>query len=68
MHVFILEHIVSLSYRTAGWMFTKLGRDEVLMKSHLCLGFSANSAKGWMQGGVKTRSMRGAFSVVECFI
>ena len=32
-------------------MFMKLGRDEVLMVTHLCLGFSANSAQGWIQGG-----------------
>ena len=31
MHVYVWEHIVSLYYRTASWMFTKLGRDEVLM-------------------------------------
>ena len=34
MHVYVLEHMVSLCYRTAGWMFTKLGRDEVLMAPH----------------------------------
>ena len=28
MHVYEWEHIVSLYYRTAQWMFTKLGRDE----------------------------------------
>ena len=31
MHVYVWEHIASLYYRTAQWMFTKLGRDEVLM-------------------------------------
>ena len=31
MHVYVWKHIVSLYYRTALWMFTKLGRDEVLM-------------------------------------
>ena len=45
MHVFLFERIVSLSYRTACWMFTKLGREEVLMAPHLCSGFSANSAQ-----------------------
>ena len=35
MHVYVLEHIVSLCYRTTWWMFTKLGRDEVLMAPHL---------------------------------
>ena len=31
MHVFVWEQIVGLYYRTAKWMFTKLGRDEVFM-------------------------------------
>ena len=31
MHVYAMEHIVSLYYSTAWWMFMKLGRDEVLM-------------------------------------
>ena len=35
MHVYVWEHIVSLYYRTAQWMFTKLGRDEVLMALHM---------------------------------
>ena len=35
MHVYEWEHIVSLYYRTARWMFTKLGRDEVLMAPHM---------------------------------
>ena len=35
MHVYVWDHIVSLYYRTAQWMFTKLGRDEVLMALHL---------------------------------
>ena len=34
-------------------MFTKLGRDEVLMAPHLWLDFSANPAQGWIQGGAK---------------
>ena len=54
MHVFVLEHIGSLSYRTAWWIFTKLDRDEVLMTPHLCLGFSANSS----QGGAKIGQWR----------
>ena len=37
MHVYVLEHfIVSLSYRTAWWMFMKLDRYEVFMVPHLC--------------------------------
>ena len=35
MHVYEWEHMVSLYYRTASWMFTKLGRDEVLMAPHM---------------------------------
>ena len=53
MHVYVLEHIISLYYRTAWWMFTKLDRDEVLMVMHLCIGFSANSAQGRIQGGAQ---------------
>ena len=53
MHVYVLEHIGSLSYRTSWWMLTKLDRDEVLMVPHLCLGFSANSTRGRIQGGSK---------------
>ena len=44
MHVYVWEHIVRLSYRTNQWIFTKLGRDEMLM-----LPFSARS----VQGGAK---------------
>ena len=46
MHVYVLEHIVSLCYRTPRWMFTKLGRNEVLMALHLWLDVSANPAQG----------------------
>ena len=47
------KDIVSHCYGTARWMFTKLGRDEVLMAPHLWLEFSANPAQGWIQGGAK---------------
>ena len=53
MHVYVLEHIVSLSYRTAWWMFTKLDRDEILVVPHLCIGFLVNSSQGRIQGGEK---------------
>ena len=53
MHVYVWEYIVSLNYRTAWWMFTTFCKDEVLMVPHLCLGYSANSAQGWIQGGAK---------------
>ena len=45
LYMYVLEHIVSLSYRTARWMFTKPGRDEVRIYPNLCLGFSENSVK-----------------------
>ena len=51
MHVYVLEHIISLSYRTTGWMFKKLDRDEVLIITHLFIDFSANSSQGRIQGG-----------------
>ena len=39
MYLYVWEHIVSLYYRTAEWMFTKLGRDEILMAHALrCIG------------------------------
>ena len=41
-----------LSYRTDGWMLTKLGRYEVIMALHMGLGFSAKSAQRWIQVGV----------------
>ena len=53
MHVYVLEHIVSLCYKTARWIFTKLGRDGVLIALHLWLYFSANHAPGWIQGVAK---------------
>ena len=51
--IYILEHIVSFYYRTAKWMFTKLGRDEVLMVPYKCCCFSARSVQGRIQGGAK---------------
>ena len=53
MHVYVWEHIVSLYYSTAWWMFTKLGRDEVLMVPYKCCCFSARSPQGQIQGGAK---------------
>ena len=43
----------SLSYRTDWWMFTKLGKDEVIMTLHMRLGFLARSAKRWIQGSIE---------------
>ena len=53
MHVYAWEHIVSIYYRTAEWMFTKLGRDEVLMVPYKCYCFSARSVQGRIQGWAK---------------
>ena len=53
MHVYALEHIVSLYYRTALWMFMKLGRHEMLMVPYKCCCFSARSVQGRIQGGAK---------------
>ena len=43
----------SLFYRTDWWMLTILGRDEVIMALHMCLGFSARFAQRWIQGSAK---------------
>ena len=53
MHVYVWEHIVSLYYGTAQWMFTKLGRDEVLMAQHMHKDVLAISAQGRIQGEAK---------------
>ena len=53
VHVYVLEHIVSLNYRINWRIFTKLGRDKVLMTSHICIDSCAKSAQGWIQGGAK---------------
>ena len=53
VHVYVLEHIVSLNYRIAWWIFTKLGRDKVLMTPHICIDSWAKSAQSWIQGGAK---------------
>ena len=56
VHVYVLEHIVSLYYRIAWWIFTKLGRDKVLMTPHIRIDSWAKSAQGWIQGGAKIGS------------
>ena len=53
MHVYVWEHIVRLYYRTVYLMFTKLGRDEVLMVPYKCCCFSARFVQGRIQGGAK---------------
>ena len=46
MHVYVWEHIVSLYNTTAKWMFTKFGRDEVLIAPHMHYGVSDRFAQG----------------------
>ena len=53
MHVYVWEYIVSLYYRTAKGMFTKLGRDEMLMVIYKYCCYSARSVPGRIQGGAK---------------
>ena len=50
MHLYVWEHLVSLYYRTANWMFTKLGRDEAVKAPHM---HCSVSAQGRIQGGTK---------------
>ena len=53
MHVYVWEHIASLYYRTAKWMFMKLGRDEVLMARHMQKDVLAIFAQGRIQSEAK---------------
>ena len=53
MHVYVWEHIVSLYYSTAKWMFTKLDRDEVLIAWHMHKDVLAIFAQGQIQGEAK---------------
>ena len=53
MHVYVWEYIASLYYRTVSWMFTKLGRDEVLVAQHMHKDVLAISAQGRIQGEAK---------------
>ena len=53
MHVYVWEHIASRYYRIAKCMFTKLGRDEVLMARHIHKDILAISAQGRIQGEAK---------------
>ena len=43
-------HSQPLLIRTAGWMFMKLGKDEVLMAPYMHKDVSAISAQGRIQG------------------
>ena len=55
MHVpvYVWEHIVSLYYRTALWIFTKLGRDEVLMVPYIVVVFRPYPSRGGSRTGLK---------------
>ena len=53
MHVYVWEYIVSLYFRTAQWMWMKLGKDEVLMVPYKCCCFLARFVQGQIQGGAK---------------
>ena len=53
VHVYVWEPRVGLYYRIVSWIFTKLGRDKVLMTPHICIDFWAKSAEGWIQGRAK---------------
>ena len=53
MHVYVWKRIVSLYNRTSYWMFTKLGRDEVLMARYMLKDVLAISAQGRIQGEAK---------------
>ena len=67
IHVYVWKYIVSLYYRTAKWMFTKHGRDEVLMVIYkYCCCFSARSVQGRIQGGAKI-GHRGSTSSTNFF-
>ena len=51
VHVYVWEHRVSLNYRIALWIFTKLGRDKVFMTPNICIDFWAKSARGRSRAG-----------------
>ena len=51
--LYVLEHIISLSYRTTWWLFSELGRDEVLMAQHMHKDVLDISAQGRIQGEAK---------------
>ena len=53
MHVYVWEHIVSLNYRMAIGILTKLVRDKVLMTPHIYTDVWTKFAQGWIQGGAK---------------
>ena len=66
MHVYVWEHIISLYYRTASWMLTKLGRNKVLIVPYKCC-YSARSGQGRIQGGAKIGHGGSPSSTNFCF-
>ena len=50
VHVYVREHRVSLNYRITWWIFTKFGRDKVLMTPAHLYWILDQSAQGWIQG------------------
>ena len=68
MQVYVWEYKVSLYYRTAEWMFTKLGRDEVLnvIYKYCCFFFFARSVERRIQCVAKI-DHRGSPSSTNCF-
>ena len=65
MHVYVWEHIVSLSYRTAWWMCTNLVRDEMLMTpahvlwciGHICTGADPLRGKNMSWGSLSSKKL-----------
>ena len=53
MHVYVWEHIASFKYKSAQWMFTKLGRDKVLMTWHTHKDVLTIFAQGRIQDEAK---------------
>ena len=52
MHVYVWEHIISLYYRTASWMLTKLGRNKVLIVPYSVV-ILPDPARGGSRAGPK---------------
>ena len=53
MHVYVWEHIVSLYYRIAGWIFTKLGGIKYSCTRTIVLTFGPNRSRDGSRLGPK---------------